>query len=37
MPPEQALLAAIVFMLLTTAIGWVAYALWTWASRKRGP
>jgi hypothetical protein len=33
--PEQALVVAITFMLATTGLGWLGYALWTWASRKR--
>ena len=37
MPPEQALITAILFMIVASLIGWAAYALWTWAGRKRGP
>mgnify|MGYP006189852143 CR=1 FL=1 len=35
MPPEQALLAALAFMVGTTVLGWAVYALWTWAGRQR--
>jgi hypothetical protein len=35
--PEGTLLAAIAFMLSASLVGAAAYALWTWAGRKRGP
>lgn len=34
MPPEQALLAAIAFMLGMTLFGWAVYALWGWANKR---
>lgn len=37
MQADQVLFAALAFMLATTLLGSAAYALWTWASRKRGP